>query len=867
MNKVRKIAKACIGGNRKQSRVLQLGFCALCVFNILLLIFQASILNYRQEENFKKYGAWSGAIYEGNSEIYDFLKNSKDVEKVGKIRVFENVSIYQDGLFYNVGVIDQNAFELGKINLLKGTLPENEKEITLEQYLLKELAPSAQIGDMISIPIQEGKNKAADEYQFILSGVIDSWNENWDTLNYSLPAAFITEGAIKKNTTVVEHIFCLADEKEKYTIHNLDELLKKYTDSTYVYNAKSFSPILSAEDEYFEQGTFLAMLGAIDSIVICFLLSTIVAKMKYSITVIRNIGGDFGTVYEMFMWEAFYLWRTGILLGVGTGAIISGILFLVMRQAFQVNIPIVLNGIYLMISLLILSIIFFISYFVVILSTVGRKLHTSYRVDNSSIAEKKFPAVKSIKPMNTFRLYIRNFQFYPLRNLLRIAVSILSVLVLNVYAIKFWDHYQQYQKIDVTYDYTLSIFDIGQSLSQGQIEQIQEIPGVISVLAEKQICPYDDTISISWDKWTDSEYINVFRKYSYASSIENINKNKSNSYEVESIAGIDAPKLLEWYISCIDEGKLDTDKFLNGEQCILMLSPFSLEEAEMADKKYQVRPLIRADEYNKVSKVYEYENDENSIQPGDIVTIETDGIKKQVEVGGIIRTVTGWPPKSMDGIVGSGEIVVSETFIEKFLGITENDYNSLTIESSANADHAETDWQLMNIVENYMNNSEEGSYYFNNSRESARIVREIEMTGMLQAVFIMVITLLFLGFILFQGTMGKLQNEMKRISILHYLGMTMKKIGYVYWIESIIEGLLSGMIGIIGAGLIQYSIWKKESGYTVFHAVMEYAMNGNSINKHIFNLYVLVFFIYFIIYLLLVFMPLKNMLKKAWKAN
>lgn len=62
----------------------------------------------------------------------------------------------------------------------------------------------------------------------------------------------------------------------------------------------------------------------------------------------------------------------------------------------------------------------------------------------------------------------------------------------------------------------------------------------------------------------------------------------------------------------------------------------------------------------------------------------------------------------------------------------------------------------------------------------------------------------------------------------------MKKIGYIYWIEGIIEGILSGMIGMIGAGLIQYSIWKKESGYTVFHAVMEYAMNKNTINKHIF---------------------------------
>ena len=76
MNHTKKIAKECMRGNKKQNRILHLGLCSLCIFSMMLLLFQVSFLEYRQEEVEKQYGAWSGAVYNADVEICDFLKQS-----------------------------------------------------------------------------------------------------------------------------------------------------------------------------------------------------------------------------------------------------------------------------------------------------------------------------------------------------------------------------------------------------------------------------------------------------------------------------------------------------------------------------------------------------------------------------------------------------------------------------------------------------------------------------------------------------------------------------------------------------------------------------------------------------------------------
>lgn len=861
--KYKNIAKSCIKGSKVQSRAIYMGIAAMCVFHILLLIFQTSILEYRQESNFKTYGAWSGAVYHGNQDIYNFLNHSKDVQKIGTINVFTDIRIFDEGLTSKVGIIDSDAIKLSRIKVLEGSFPENEKEITIEKHILNQINPHADIGGEITVPVQSSDGQFQEECVFTLSGIIDSWNTNWDTAATELPGVFVwNEDVFQKSSKVDEHFLILGKEDVDYVIHDIDRLLKTYPQSVYVYNSKAYSPILSAEDKYFKQDTFLTMLSAVDALIICFLLSFAVSRVKYRVAVIRSVGGDLWMVYQLSILEAYYLWRKGMLVGLGMGTVICGLVCLANILSPQLDIPVVFSPRYLLISLLLLSLIFFVGYVLITVSASGAKLNSGFREDNSNVSGKILMPVKRIKPMNVFRLCKRYVLFYPLRNILRIGISILAILILNIYVVKFGEHFLRYQQVKVKYDYTLETFDLKTVLNRDQIKQIKEIPGIIDVQCGKRIYTSDEPIKVSWDGWKDSEYINTLRKNSYISSNENRRKNQSDSFELGNITGIEDFQLMEWYIGCTDEGEPDPDKLKNGEQCILLLSPYTLVASQMQDWQYEVSTLVSEDDYDKVSKIYTYGQNSGDICPGDFITVKAGEIEKQIEVGGIINSVTGWPPDLMGGVVGSGEVVVSDKFVEKFMGIKEDDYNSFVIKSSANADHAETDWQLTNVIDKYMDELDSDAYYFHNSREGARVVREMELTGMIQAVFIMVIVVLLLAFILLQGTMEKVQNESQRIRILHNSGMTRRKIKIMYWMEILTEGAVSAAIGIAGAGIIQYMRWKKDSGYTQLHAVLEYAMNANSINRHLLQIYAVIFAFYFITYTLLVIYPVKKLLKE-----
>lgn len=866
MNHTKKIAKACMRGNKKQNRILHLGLCSLCIFSMMLLLFQASFLEYRQEEVEKQYGAWSGAVYNADGEICDFLKESNDVKKFGEISTFKDLVIFQDDFSAYIGTIDEEAFELGKIDMLEGSLPSREEEIVLDKYLLKQIAPDAKVGDTVTIPFQETREGSSRSYEFVLSGVMNQWQENWDKANYPLPSAFVNEkNDLYQNIEEITNCFFLGKEENNYAVSHLDELLKAQEDSTYVYNQNTYAMSFEVENQFFEQKTFIAMICAFSILVIGFLMSMVVGGMKYRITIMRSLGADKKTVYSIFMWEAFYLWRKGMLLGIGAGIFCSAVIIGVVKFVLRINIMISVRWIDLVLALALFSVVFLLVYFLITLDSVFSRMRTSYREDNSSVINQKLPLQKKIKPMTVSRLYGRFFRFYSKRSLLKIAVSILAVLILNLNVLLFLKHYDRYQEIEIDYNYSLTIFDVDKCLDLSQIERLKEITGILSVEAEKELFSNYDMIYVSWEGWLKSQYINTLRKYDYASALsEDKDKKESDTYCLNSITGLkaDDTALVDWYENCIDEGALNREKFADGEQCVLFLSPFFLEPSEMLGKKYEVQPLINDAIYDKVSKVYEYENDESSINPGDMITVQVGKDSKQIEVGGIIRSVTGLPPAPLSGPYGSGALVVSEGFIEKLAGIPPSKYNILEIESYVNADHGETDWQVTNLIETFLGTDDGNSYLLENHHEFSELVMKMEMAEMVKAVFIIVITVLVLGFILYQGTVGKLQNEGKRIQILHDLGMSKRRIYSMYWLETTVEGLCAGILGVAIAAVVQFLIWKKESGYTKFMAILDAGISAAPANAYLAYIYLAVLALYFIIYSLLVIIPIRRMLKR-----
>lgn len=160
--------------------------------------------------------------------------------------------------------------------------------------------------------------------------------------------------------------------------------------------------------------------------------------------------------------------------------------------------PISVRWIDLVLALALLSVVFLLGYFLITLDSVFSQMRASYREDNSSVINQKLPFPKKIKPMTVFRLYGRFFRFYSKRSLLKITVSILAVLILNLNILLFLKHYDRYQEIEIDYNYSLTIFDVDKCLDLSQIERLKEITGILSVEAGKELFSNDDMIFVTW---------------------------------------------------------------------------------------------------------------------------------------------------------------------------------------------------------------------------------------------------------------------------------------------------------------------------------------------------------------------------------
>lgn len=447
---------------------------------------------------------------------------------------------------------------------------------------------------------------------------------------------------------------------------------------------------------------------------------------------------------------------------------------------------------------------------------------------------------------------------------MRLGVALVMIAILSINVIRFFHYYQEYyvNKNKLEYKYTLEIYDIEQGLDMAALQEFKDIKDIVRVDAEKTIHQMDPPISIHWSGWKDSQYINTLRKNTFVG-----NKETNQDYFETTSIFITTEKEAEvigWYQKCIDEGELDYEKFMNGEQCVLFLSPFSLEKTSLIDFQYEAIPIMGDEDYEKANKIYEYESGEGSIKAGDILTIETAKGKQEIEVGGIVRTVTGWPDGNIKvSAAGSGTLAVGEGFIDKVESTDVSDkYNYITLKSHANADYGDTDWQVETLINKYIGPEDGTKYYYVNDRYFSDFLMRTDLTAMLQSVFISLISLLLFVIIMYQGVTGKMETDENRIRIFRALGMTRRSINRMYIWEYVLEGLGAGVAGMILAAAIQFAIWSKDSSGKELKEIWEVAKVMSPVNQYMVHIYAGVFLLYMVVYLLIVLVPTKRILLK-----
>lgn len=132
-----------------------------------LLIASEAIKKELVEVSFNEYGGHAGVV----SNIDDINTNSNfDVGEYGVLGLVENTPINSK---ISIGWMDQNAFQIGRINLIDGRLPKESNEIVAENFFISELDGKWTIGEDKKLTVN------GETASYTLVGIIVNYSFKW----------------------------------------------------------------------------------------------------------------------------------------------------------------------------------------------------------------------------------------------------------------------------------------------------------------------------------------------------------------------------------------------------------------------------------------------------------------------------------------------------------------------------------------------------------------------------------------------------------------------------------------------------------------------------------------------------------------
>ena len=92
-------------------------------------------------------GEWEYGLVNMDADSQTLIEDHPFIESKGKIQIYGVLAgSYMDNKQANIGTMDQTAWNIGYLQMLKGHLPENEQEIAMESGMLTALGYQGEPG-------------------------------------------------------------------------------------------------------------------------------------------------------------------------------------------------------------------------------------------------------------------------------------------------------------------------------------------------------------------------------------------------------------------------------------------------------------------------------------------------------------------------------------------------------------------------------------------------------------------------------------------------------------------------------------------------------------------------------------------------
>lgn len=575
------------------------------------------------------YGEWEYGLVNMDADSQTLIEDHPFIESKGKIQIYGVLAgSYMDNKQANIGTMDQTAWNIGHLQMLKGHLPEDEQEIAMESGMLTALGYQGEPGEKITLNIVTTtayqNDMVGKAYTYTLCGVIKDYQVNWDICNRNrFPTGIVTKaGAERIGSPLESHMLIRADKGD-----SVYEDLKKSDKLTcgMEENAKWNQDVV-------KQMPYIGFLQAIRVViavaaacVLYLMVSHSVQKRQEMWKILDALGMEKKQMYQILIFEACACYLIASITGMGLGTLTYLAAMKGWEKILGYPLAAKVTGKAYAGTLLYSFFVFSFSYF---FSCMKLNKFRKGGTDRQKIKlSKRKNQITRLTPLS---MVLCDWNYRKLRKGIQILL-IASVFV--ICGTGYLEIRSEWKELARDCQYTGNGYMLNvqpdsntKGIAKSTVQTLSQIEGVESAEA------YYSTDN---DERNETGYTIDLSDYGQSSYIkkvldtERIFKENVNVHNISFHAlGVERWEDLQRFLADIQEGIVTREEFENGNFCILVLSP--LREQDGMYLPWNTKEMVKDSDIQ-----------ESQIKAGDQLSVTCHGEKeaqtKQIRVNAILR--------------------------------------------------------------------------------------------------------------------------------------------------------------------------------------------------------------------------------------
>lgn len=575
------------------------------------------------------YGEWEYGLVNMDADSQTLIEDHPFIESKGKIQIYGVLAgSYMDNKQANIGMMDQTAWNLGHLQMLKGHLPENEQEIAMESGMLTALGYQGEPGEKITLNIvtttEYQNDMVGKAYTYTLCGVIKDYQVNWDICNRNrFPTGIVTKaGAERIGSPLESHMLIRADKGD-----SVYEDLKKSDKLTcgMEENAKW-------NQDVGKQMPYIGFLQAIRVViavaaacVLYLMVSHSVQKRQEMWKILDALGMEKKQMYQILIFEACACYLIASITGMGLGTLTYLEAMKGWEKILGYPLAAKVTGKAYAGTLLYSFFVFSFSYFFSCM-----KLN-KFRKGGTDRQKTKLSKRKNqITRLTPLSMVLCDWNYRKLRKGIQILL-IASVLV--ICGTGYFEIRSEWEELARDRQYTGNGYMLNvqldsntKGIAKSTVQTLSQIEGVESTEA------YYSTDN---DERNETEYTIDLSEYEQSPYIERILeteqlfKENVNAHNISFHAlGVTCWEDLQRFLADVQDGSVTREEFESGNFCILVLNP--LREQDGMYLPWNTKEMVKDSDIQ-----------ESQIKAGDQLSVTCHGEKevqtKQIRVNAILR--------------------------------------------------------------------------------------------------------------------------------------------------------------------------------------------------------------------------------------